>query len=173
MTPLILDLGFLVVVLLSTAIGIGRGFVRSLFSLFSWIVAGWLTFQFGDSVSDIIGGFGFTGSLQQPAAYVGLFFLILLIASIASTLASNMIISSSFVSIDRTLGAAFGIVRGVVIVGVLIILASLLVQTDAPWWQESLTVNWMEPHVDNFRAWLTDLLNESSVSMPASSGQQN
>ena len=170
MTALILDLGFLFVVLISMAIGIGRGFVRSLLSLFSWIVAGWLTFQFGDEVSEFIGSLGVTGSFQQPAAYLGLFFLLLLIASIISALASNMIISSSFVSIDRTLGAAFGVVRGVVIVGVLIILASLLLHTDVPWWQGSMTVNWMEPYVNDFRIWLTDVLNESSARMPAVTG---
>lgn len=164
MLPLYLDIGFVVVVIISLAVGAGRGFARSLLSVVSWVVSIWVTWQYAEVISRFLEPLGVGPGLQRPAAYIGLFFLTLLIMSIISMLISRSLISEGAISIDRTLGAAFGVVRGVVIVLVLIIVGTLTVYVDEHWWQKSIAVNWLEPWANSIRDWLSDMLSTQSPS---------
>ena len=101
---------------------------------------------------------GVSEGLQRPVAYVGMFFLALLITAILSAMIANSIVSPHIVRVDRTLGAAFGILRGLVIVLILAIIGSITVYVDESWWQNSFAVQAYEPWVGSIRDWLSDIL---------------
>ncbi len=170
MSSYLIDIGFVVVVFISLAIGIGRGFVRSVLSVVSWIVSAWLTWQFADLLSAYLAPLGISGGLQRPIAYIGLFFVSLLIASIVSAYVSGAIISPQAVRVDRTLGAAFGLVRGGLIVLGLIIVGSITVYVDQQWWKNSIAVAAFDPWVGSIRDWLSDIL---ATSQPNSANVPN
>ncbi len=158
MSPFFLDIGFVVVILISLVIGVARGFVRSVLSVVSWIVSAWLTWQTADYVSVYLEPLGVGAGLQRPVAYVGVFFLSLLIASVLSAFAANSLVAPPLVRVDRTLGAAFGIVRGLLIVLFLVIVGSITVYVDEPWWRDSIGVALFDPWVYSIRDWLSDIL---------------
>ncbi len=89
------------------------------------------------------------------AAHLALFFAILLIASILGAIAAKFIVSDSFKSADRSLGIAFGAVRGVLIVLLLAFFGSLIFVPEQKWWQESIALTLLEPYVNYARETLS------------------
>ncbi len=154
------------------AIGLARGFVRSFLSVASWILSAWITWRFAEYVVQFLEPMNISTGLQRPVAYVGLFFLSLLIASIISALIANSFLSPGFASVDRTLGAAFGILRGVLVILVLLMIGSMTVYVAELWWRNSIAVNIFEPWVNSIRDWLSSILNTGSVD-PASATPEN
>ena len=147
MSPLVIDIGCVIVVLVSLLIGYFRGFIRSLLSVLSWIVAAWGTWQYADLLLPYLAQFNLDPALQVIAANLAIFFALLLVAAILSSIVARIVVIQTFAGIDRTLGAAFGIARGGVIVLVLALVSSFAFVSDAPWWQDSLALSLMEPYV--------------------------
>ena len=147
MSPLVIDIGCVVVVFVSLLIGYFRGFIRSLLSVLSWIVAAWGTWQYADLLLPYLAQFNLDPALQVIAANLAIFFALLLVAAILSSIVARIVVIQTFAGIDRTLGAAFGIARGGVIVLVLALVSSFAFVSDAPWWQDSLALSLMEPYV--------------------------
>ena len=59
---------------------------------------------------------------------------------------------SIFSGTDRFLGLAFGAVRGLVLLGVLVILGQLLRLEDERWWRQSLVIPYGESIANGLRA---------------------
>ena len=116
-------------------------------SVLSWIVAAWGTWQYADLLLPYLAQFNLDPALQVIAANLAIFFALLLAAAILSSIVARIVIIQTFAGIDRTLGAAFGIARGGVIVLVLALVSSFAFVSDAPWWQDSLALSLMEPYV--------------------------
>lgn len=142
-----IDIGLVVVVLLSFLIGAYRGFVRSFLSVTSWVVAAWVTWNFGALAVPMLEGWNLTPIVQVIIAHLGVFFLVLFVMSIIGHFLAGAISSDGLVSVDRTLGAAFGIVRGVVIVLLLAVAFAYLLGVDQPLWQDSILLPIVEPWV--------------------------
>lgn len=151
MSPIVIDIGCVAVVFVSLLIGYFRGFIRSLLSVISWVVAAWATWQYADLVTPYLAQFNLDPALQVIAANLALFFLVLLLAAIVSAILTRFMVVDAIAGVDRTIGAAFGIVRGVVIVLILAIVGSFAIVWDAPWWQESVALSLLEPYVHMVR----------------------
>jgi membrane protein required for colicin V production len=111
-----IDIGILGIILLSGLVGLVRGITREFFGLVSWtgaIVSSYLGFPYAGKISHM---YIHTPMLADGAAYVGLFVCFLIIFSIISQVLSNIIRDSSLSGIDRSLGALFGMVRGLIII---------------------------------------------------------
>ncbi len=159
MSPLVIDIGCVIVVFVSLLIGYFRGFVRSLLSVLSWIVAAWGTWQYADLVIPYLAQFNLDPAIQVIAANLAVFFSLLLVAAVISAILAHLMVIQTVAGIDRTLGAAFGIVRGGVIVLVLAIVSSFAFVSDAPWWQDSLALSLLEPYVIIVREMVSPYLN--------------
>jgi membrane protein required for colicin V production len=150
------DVLILVVLLGSTLIGLLRGFVREAVSLAFWIVAVWAAWKFGPIVEPHLGGL-----LADPkiAPWVGRFvilLLVLLIGWVIGMLLSYFTRSMGLGPLDRAIGLLFGIVRGMVLVGLMIIGAELLHLNQENWWQRSKLV----PYGETVGDWLRAMVGE-------------
>jgi membrane protein required for colicin V production len=146
------DVLILVVLLGSTLIGLLRGFVREAVSLVFWIAAIWAAWHFGRLVEPHLGGL-----LADPnvAPWVGrlvVLVLVLLIGWIAGMLLGYLTRSMGLGPLDRVIGLLFGIVRGMVLVGLMIIGAELLHLNHEEWWNRSKLVPYGETAGDWLRA---------------------
>ncbi len=146
------DVLILVVLLGSTLIGLLRGFVREAVSLAFWIVAIWAAWHFGRVVEPHLGGL-----LADPnvAPWVGrlvILVLVLLVGWIAGMVLSYLTSSVGLGPLDRVIGLLFGIVRGMVLVGLMIIGAELLHLNHEEWWNRSKLVPYGETAGDWLRA---------------------
>ena len=150
------DVLILLVFLGSTLIGLLRGFVREAVSLAFWIVAIWAAWKFGPTVEPHLGGL-----LADPkiAPWVGRFvilILVLLIGWVIGMLLSYFTRSMGLGPLDRAIGLLFGILRGMVLVGVMIIGGELLHLNQENWWGRSKLV----PYGETVGDWLRAMVGE-------------
>jgi membrane protein required for colicin V production len=150
------DVLILLVLLGSTLIGLLRGFVREAISLAFWIVAIWAAWKFGPVVEPHLGGL-----LTDPkiAPWVGrlvILVLVLLVGWVIGMLLSYFTRSVGLGPLDRVIGLLFGIVRGLVLMGLMIIGGELLHMNQEDWWSRSKLV----PYGETVGDWLRAMVGE-------------
>ncbi len=150
------DVIIILVLLSSTIIGLLRGFVREAASLVFWIVAIWAAWKFGPIVVPHLGGL-----LADPkvAPWVGrlcVLVIVLLIGWIVGMLLGYFTRSLGLGAMDRVLGLLFGMVRGALLVGLLIIGCELLHLNHEEWWNRSKLV----PYGETVGDWLRAMVGE-------------
>ena len=121
------DLLVVLIVLVSTGFAIYRGFVRETLSIFAWAAAAFATVYFGPAAAPLLHDRMSPPWLGDLVAYVGIFLLVLIPLSFISYRFSENVKQSPVGAVDRSLGFAFGIVRGLAIVGILYLLLSILI----------------------------------------------
>lgn len=138
------DYGILAIVILSILIGLLRGFTREIFGLGTWILAILLAVLFGAEVAHALQSHVATPLVRVGLAYGGLFLAGLLIGGILTALLVSRIRQSRFSSVDRTLGTGLGLVRGILVVGLVVLLARTVDVSKEAWWNESTLIEpWM------------------------------
>lgn len=162
------DIAILTVFGLSMLFGLLRGFVSAVLSLACWVAAFWVTWEFGHVVAD-----GYGVWLHEPAArivagYVTCFVGVLLVGALLGWLARGLMNRGGLRGGDRLLGAAFGAVRGWLLVTfVVLMLGFTAVPRDAAWWRESTLL----PAFVGSAAWLADELPPGVTHYLALGGQ--
>jgi membrane protein required for colicin V production len=118
----------------------------------TWLLALFLAWHFSDLVAPHLGGLLAGSSVRIWAARAILVIVILLIGAGIGALLSHYVRLSIFSGADRFLGLAFGAVRGLVLLGVLVILGQLLRLEDERWWRQSLVIPYGESIANGLRA---------------------
>ncbi|HEX4242903.1 MAG TPA: CvpA family protein [Steroidobacteraceae bacterium] len=144
------------VLLGSTLIGFLRGFVREAASLAFWILAVWAAWKFGRLVEPHLGGL-----LANPevAPWVGrlcVLVLVLILGWVVGMVLSYLLRSMGLGTMDRAIGVAFGMVRGLVLVGLMIIGGELLQLNHESWWGRSKLI----PYAETVGDWLRAMVGE-------------
>jgi membrane protein required for colicin V production len=149
-----LDYAMLIVLSLSTAWGIWRGFAREVISLSGWVIA----FLVANLLADPLGE-KLPESLGQPElrvllAFVAVFVLMLALATLIGLLLSKILKAAGLGGLDRTLGGVFGLTRGFLIMVAFALLAGLTAVPRHQGWKEAATRNLLEHSVLILKAWL-------------------
>jgi membrane protein required for colicin V production len=132
------------VVLLSAGIGIIRGFLREAIALASWILALLIAWKFSDLVEPHLGGL-LADAQARPWVARGLIVLfVLLIGVAAGAIIGYFVRLSIFSGMDRFLGFFFGLLRGVLLVGVFVALGQLVNLQSENWWKRSMLIPYGE-----------------------------
>ncbi|HUN72205.1 MAG TPA: CvpA family protein [Steroidobacteraceae bacterium] len=134
----IADYVVIAVVVLSAIVGAVRGFLREAIALASWIVALFVAWHFADRIEPHLGGLLATGYVRPWAARVIIVALILLFGAAVGAIVGHYVRLSIFSGIDRFVGFLFGAARGVVLIGVFVILGQLLKLDGEVWWHHSM-----------------------------------
>ena len=127
-------------VVISAVVGVLRGFLREVIALVTWVLAIFIAWHFGDALEPHLGGLLDLPEVRPWAARAILFLVVLLIGWAIGAVVVHFVRLSIFSGMDRFLGLLFGLARGVVIVGVMIILAQLLRLDGEQWWGRSLLI---------------------------------
>ncbi len=146
------DVVILLVLLGSTMIGLLRGFVREAVSLCFWVTAIWAAWRFGPRVEPHLGGLLANPSVAPWVGRLVVLVLVLLLGWLVGMLLSYLTRSVGLGPLDRVIGLLFGIVRGMVLVGLLVIGAELLHLNREAWWSQSMLVPYGETAGDWLRA---------------------
>jgi membrane protein required for colicin V production len=112
-----IDIVVVLVLLISAAYAAWRGFLSETLSIFSWAAAAFSTLYFGPWLIPLMRGMIATPWLASLAAYAGIFLVVFIPISFISHRFSETVKHSPIGPLDRALGIAFGVVRGLVIVG--------------------------------------------------------
>ena len=105
------------VVLVSAGYAAWRGFMSEVLSVFAWASAAFATLYFGPWLIPLMRGVIATPWIASLAAYAGIFLVVLIPLSFIAHRFSESVKHSPIGPLDRALGIAFGVVRGLVIVG--------------------------------------------------------
>ena len=140
--------------LVSVGVGFFRGFFKEALSLVTWVLALWVAWRFSGILDPLLTSVS-SPALKLWAARVILFVGVMLAGALFSRLVGMLIESSGLTSTDRVLGMVFGAGRGVLVVGLLVIVLQLLEMDREAWWQESLIV----PRTAELTDWLRGYLD--------------
>ncbi len=139
-------------VILSAVFGALRGFLREAVASVSWLIALFVAWHFSDLIEPHLGGLLAGSSVKIWAARAVLVILILLLGAVIGTALGHFVRLSVFSGMDRFLGVVFGILRGMILLGVFVILGQLLRLEDERWWRHSLLIPYGESVANGLRA---------------------
>ena len=149
-----IDVAILAIISLSAVISLFRGFVREAISLAVWAAAFWVAITFSDKLIPMLSGLIDSPAIQLTVAFVILFLLVLIAGAMINYLISQLVKKTGLGGTDRMLGVIFGIGRGIIIVGILVLLGGLPPLYEEVWWQESTLIK----HFQELAIWMRDFL---------------
>lgn len=132
------DYILIAVILLSVLFGAIRGFLRESIALLAWLVGLWVAWKYSGLLEPHLGG-ALAGTALQSWVARGILLLAVVIAGwvFANLLAYLVQRSGLSLGVDRMLGSVFGLVRGAVIAGFVVMLGQAARLSSEPWWKES------------------------------------
>jgi membrane protein required for colicin V production len=152
-----LDYLVITVLLLSIAWGAWRGLVHEVLSLAGWIIAFLAANLLAAPLSE-----HFPASMRPEFRVVSAFVLIFVAALVFTTLVAALVTKvvrvSVLQSLDRWLGALFGLVRGLLIVVAVAIVAGLTSLPTTSVWRDSATGYSLAQTVIQLKPWLPSAL---------------
>ena len=162
-----LDLGIIIIGVISILVGLMRGFVREVLSIITWVAAIWLGINFYAMVGEYFKGTIEVELFRNVAGFAAIFFTVLLICSLISYLVNKLITKTGIKGTDRVLGSVFGIFRGVLIVVLLLLIGRSINLQENDTWKESQLIGYFEPLVEKVNDFLPDGLKVDGVSKAA------
>ena len=124
------DLMVLLIVAISAVVAFARGFISEVLGIGGWIgaffIANYAAPIFRPTMRSMLGN----SDIADPAAYAAVFLVALILLSIVTGIIGGAVRTSVLGGIDRTLGAVFGIARGIVIVAAIYVGTGFVIPTD-------------------------------------------
>ncbi len=154
-----LDLVILGVIALSALISLIRGFVKESISLVSWIVAGLLALRYFPAMAELLEPFVDAPTIRDVAGFAIIFIFALVVGAIVNFIMSQLVSKTGLSGTDKALGVVFGGARGVLIVTMVVLLASLTPMPEASWWQDSASVGFFQQLAE----WLKAIIPADAV----------
>ena len=130
------DIVILIMILLSSVIGLVRGLFKELISLVVWFAAVVLALYFSSAMGDALSGQIADESIRTVVGFFIIFLATLIVGGIVQVLVKQLISSTGLTGTDRFLGFLFGSARGVLIC-IVALIALKSFEIEASWWQES------------------------------------
>jgi membrane protein required for colicin V production len=138
-------------IIISAVVGSIRGFLREAVALVAWIIALFVAWHFSDLIAPHLGGLLAGSQVRTWAARVIIVVLILLLGAGIGATVAHFVRLSIFSGMDRFLGFVFGALRGLVLLGVFVILGQLLRLDGERWWHRSVLIPYGESVANGLR----------------------
>lgn len=148
------DYAILAIIALSAIIGLFRGFFREALGLATWILAFWLAYLVAEFGGGLLVDWVSVRSARLAIAFGTVFILVLVVGAVINFLIGKLIVKTGFTGTDRALGSAFGILRGIAILILLVLLAGLTPVPGDAWWRQSLFIGHLQAGALWVRGWL-------------------
>jgi membrane protein required for colicin V production len=142
------DVTIVLICVVSAGVGFWRGFVKEALSLLTLLVAIWLAWRFAGLIEPRIGNWAADPEVRIWIARVIVFVFAVAVGALVSWVARQLIRHSGLTGVDRLLGAAFGLARGVLIVGLAVLALDFFDLDQDGWWQSAR----LRPYADQVAA---------------------
>lgn len=136
-----LDFAIVGIIAVSAIFSLFRGFLKEVISLAAWLLAFAVAFLLGPQFSELM-----PASIENPVLRLGtavavLFVLTLFIGGLVNFVVQQFIDKTGLTVPDRALGAAFGLLRGFVIVAALVQAAGLTPLPQSAAWKDAVLLD--------------------------------
>lgn len=161
------DYLFVLVLGASLVIGILRGFIRESIALLAWLIGIWLAWHFAYLVNPWLGGLLAEPGVREWAGRAIVLFTVVLLGMLVSAIVVHYTHrAAGLATMDRVLGALFGVTRAAVMIGLFVIAGRALQLEQESWWTSARTMpvaetvaNWLERYAEPAAR---DLLEEAA-----------
>jgi membrane protein required for colicin V production len=152
------DLGLAAVLLVSAVIGVWRGLVFEVLSLLGWVVA-YVVAQVAAPVVSSSLPIGAPGSpLNYAAAFAISFIVTMIVWALLVKLLRAVLHATPLQVVDRALGAAFGLLRGGVVLLVIATVVLLTPMAQSAAWRQSSGALWLSSALQVLKPMLPEAL---------------
>ena len=131
------DWFFLTVLGFSMLLGAWRGLVYEVLSVLGWAVSFYAAQYFAPQVAIWLPLQLGTETVRYAAGFVLVFVACLFAAGLLAFLGKKLVSAIGLRPVDRTMGAAFGVVRGVILLLATAVVMDMTALKNSAWWQES------------------------------------
>jgi membrane protein required for colicin V production len=125
------------VLVFSMLLGAWRGLVYEVLSVLCWVAAFYLAQLLAPRVSLMLAMRSLSEPVRYAAGFVLVFIAAVFAAGLLAFLLKKLVEAIGLRPVDRTLGAAFGLVRGLILLLAAAVVMELTALKNSPWWQES------------------------------------
>ena len=132
------DWAFLGVLVVSLIIGAWRGLVYEILSVLGWALSFYIAQWFAPEVAAVLPLQSASDPVRFAAAFVLIFIVSVFLAGLLAVLFKKLVEAIGLRPVDRTLGAAFGLVRGVILLLAVTVVVNMTAFKASDWWQESV-----------------------------------
>jgi membrane protein required for colicin V production len=115
-----IDCCIVIVIALSVITSLFRGFVKELLSLVVWGLSVWLSYSYAPSFEVNLASYVHDKTARLLVSFIGIFLATLICGGLLSTLINFVLHKSGLSGMDRSLGVVFGFLRGVLMVGLIL-----------------------------------------------------
>ena len=128
----------LAVLALSMGVGAWRGLVYEVLSVLGWVLAVYAAQWLAPQVAGMLPLQSVSQSVRYAAAFTLVFIASVFTWGLLVFLIRKLVDSIGLRPVDRTLGAAFGLVRGLVLLLAVTVVINLTALKRSEWWLESI-----------------------------------
>lgn len=150
----------LVILGVSGLLGLMRGLMRELLSMFAYVAAFVVAIWWGYRASLWLQPYIANDFLRMAAAYGAVFIIVLLLIGLLNLTLSTLIQKTGLTPADHGLGGVFGVLRGILIVLVLVAVAGYTDLPQESWWRQARLSGATVQGVQTVKAWLPPTLAE-------------
>jgi membrane protein required for colicin V production len=148
------DYGILAIIGVSVLLSLMRGFLREMIGLVAWLVAFYVAQRYSVEVAPLLPQTMPNESLRMLAAFAAVFLCALLVTSLLGISLYALVRNVGLGPFDRTLGVFFGLARGILIVGVLVLLGGMTSLPERNDWRNAMFSAPLEAMVLWCKPWL-------------------
>lgn len=127
----------LTVLLASLVLGAWRGFVYEVMSVLGWVMAFFVAHWAAPGVAARLSMGTEAESVRYVVAFVLVFVAAVFAAGLLAWLVKKLVEAVGLRPADRALGAAFGLLRGMVLLLAVTVVVGMTPLAAKPWWRES------------------------------------
>lgn len=127
----------LAVLVFSMLVGAWRGLVYEVLSVLGWAASFYAAQYFSPMVADWLPLQSSSETIRYAAAFVLVFVAAVFAAGMLAFLLKKLIHAIGLRPIDRSMGAAFGLVRGLILLLAVAVVMDMTSLKNSAWWQES------------------------------------
>jgi membrane protein required for colicin V production len=139
-----IDYLLIALVVFSCVAGVLRGLLREVITLVTWVAAVWIAWHYADVLAPHLGGALASEGVRIWAARTIIFLGVVLIGTCTSAIVGRLVRLSIFSGTDRFFGGLFGFLRGLVMIGLFVMLCHALRLNGEPWWRGSTLIPYGE-----------------------------
>ena len=150
----VFDLIVIAIVAVSVGISIWRGVVREMLALASWIGAFWIAKELAGFAATWLPDSVSNPGLRLMVAFIAVMLACLLVFSLTGMLLVHLVKVAGLTASDRMLGAAFGLLRGLLIAVTVVLLGGMTSAPREPYWREALLSAPLEAAAQWVMPWL-------------------
>ena len=162
-----IDYLLLALTVCSCIAGLMRGLLREVIALVTWITAVWVAWNYAALIELHLGGALANDIVRPWVARALIFFVVVMAGTAIGLIVSHFVRLSLFSGLDRAFGGLFGLLRGFVMVGLIVMLCQAMRLDGESWWRQSLLVPYAEHAANVLRSMVGErkMLAENSVTV--------